>query len=64
MFKDANFKKNLDYIKLASGSDDRRVTNGGASFFVKVDTKSDSDGNISKNFIKTLTADKTTAAFA
>jgi hypothetical protein len=50
--------------ELTSGSEDRRVTRGGASFLVKVDTKSESAGSISINFISTFTAESTTAALA
>lgn len=49
---------------LTSASDDNKVTRGGANFFVNVVTKSESDGSISINFIKTFTADNTTAALA
>lgn len=49
---------------ITSGSVDNRVTSGGASFLVKVVTKSESVGNISISFINTLIADKTTAALA
>jgi len=52
------------YVYITSGSVDNRVTSGGASFLVKVVTKSESVGNISISFINTLIADKTTAAFA
>lgn len=51
-------------MNVTSGSDDNKVTRGGANFFVSVWTKSDSPGSISMNFIKTFTAESTTAAFA
>lgn len=46
-----------------SGSEDKRVTRGGASFRVSTDTNSWSV-MISMYFISTFTADKTTAALA
>lgn len=46
-----------------SGSDERRVTSGGANFLVKTLTNSASL-IISIYFIKTFTADNTTAALA
>ena len=52
------------YWLFTSGSEESSVTSGGASFLVNVETKSESEGNISINFIKTFTALRTTAAFA
>ena len=49
---------------LASGSVDKRVTRRGANFFVRFIAKSASRDIISISFIRTLTADRTTAAFA
>lgn len=63
-------KSNYDHICMyksyffTSGSVESNVTRGGASFLVKVVTKSESVGNISMSFISTLMADKTTAALA
>lgn len=51
-------------VCITSGSVDSKVTSGGASFLVNVVTKSESVGNISISFIRTLIADKTTAALA
>jgi hypothetical protein len=51
-------------ILRGSGSLDRRVTKVGESFLEKLVTKSVSLPLISKYFIKTFTADKTTAALA
>jgi hypothetical protein len=64
MYFDAVTVLIIAVIVFTSGSEERRVTRGGASFLVRAVTKSESECNISMNFINTLTADKTTAALA
>lgn len=47
-----------------SGSPDSRVTSGGANFFSSILQQSESLGNSSRNFIRTFTAESTTAELA
>lgn len=51
-------------VTLTSGSEDNRVTRGGANFLVKFFTNSESPTISSMNFMRHLTAERTTAALA